>query len=233
MNRQKLAGILASVALAGAGTALLVSYVRSAEHRALKGEQTVSVLVVGDTVPKGTKAEDLANRVRTEQVPVKVVAAGAVSSLGTLAGRVSAVDLLPGEQVVRSRFTTVAETKASAAPGLLQVTVALDAVRAMGGQVRTGDSVGVLASFGDPETTHLFLQKVVVTDVRTDGGVPVPATVEGTAPTGKLLVTLALDAASVERVVFAAEHGRLWLAWEPKEANEAGTKVQTRAGVNL
>ena len=35
------------------------------------------------------------------------------------------------------------------------------------------------------------------------------------------------------RVVFGAEHGTLWLAWEPKDANEAGTKVQTRAGVNL
>jgi hypothetical protein len=48
-----------------------------------------------------------------------------------------------------------------------------------------------------------------------------------------VFVTLALDAPSVEKVVFAAEHGRVWLALEPKDANEGGTKVQSRAGVNL
>ena len=37
----------------------------------------------------------------------------------------------------------------------------------------------------------------------------------------------------MEKVVFGAEHGRLWLSWEPKEANESGTKVQTVAGINL
>lgn len=235
IKRQKLMGIVASVVLAGLGTGLLVAYVRSAEHRALKGDKTASVLVVTDTIPKGTKAEDIGAKVKTEQVPTKVVANGALATTTPLAGRVTAVDLLPGEQVVASRFTSPAEAaKAAAIPaGSLQVTVALDAVRALGGQVREGDSVGVLASFDDPESTHLFLQKVAVTDVRTEDGAPVTSKVDGNAPTGRLLVTLALDAPSVERVVFAAEHGRLWLSWEPKDANEGGTKVQNKAGVNL
>ena len=96
VNRQKLIGIVASVVLAGLGTALLVTYVRSAEDRALKGEKTVSVLVVTDTIPKGTKAEEIAAKVKTEQVPAKVMANGAIATLGPIAGRVSAVDLLPG-----------------------------------------------------------------------------------------------------------------------------------------
>ncbi len=235
VNRQKLAGIVASVVLAGLGTGLLVAYVRSAEDRALEGERTASVLVVTDTIPKGTKAEDIAAKVRTEQVPTKVMANGALATLGPIAGRVSAVELLPGEQLVQTRFATPASlsTKTTAPAGSLQVTVALDAVRALGGRVREGDSVGVLMSFEDPETTHLVLQKVPVTDVRTAEGVPVTGRLDGTTPVGTFMVTLAVDAPAAEKVVFAAEHGRMWLSWEPKDAVESGTKVQTKTGVNL
>ena len=116
---------------------------------------------------------------------------------------------------------------------MLQVTVSLDPVRAIGGQVRKGDSVAVTVSFDEPETTHLILHKVRVTDVRTADGLTVGTPATGPAPSGDMLVTLAVDAPAMEKVVFGAEHGRLWLAWEPKEANESGTKVQTKAGVLL
>lgn len=232
IRRQKLIGIIASVLLAAVGTALLVAYVRSAENRALKGEKTVEVLVVSANIAKGTKAEDITPNVRMEQVPVKVVTPGGLTSTSPLAGKVAAVDLLPGEQLVSSRFTTAAEVQGISA-GMLQVTVSLDPVRALGGQLRKGDSVAVTISFDDPETTHLVLHKVKVTDVRTADGLAVSTPASGPAPTANMFVTLAVDAPSMEKVVFGAEHGRLWLAWEPKEANETGTKVQTKAGVNL
>jgi hypothetical protein len=41
-----------------------------------------------------------------------------------------------------------------------------------------------------------------------------------------------LDAPSVERVVYAAEHGRLWLSQEPMDAPGTGTKLQDRVSVN-
>lgn len=232
IRRQKLIGIVASVLLAAVGTGLLVAYVRSAEHRALKGEKTVDVLVVADTIPKGTKAEDITANLRMEQIPVKIATKDALTSITPLAGKVAAVDLLPGEQLVSTRFTSPAEAQGIGA-GMLQVTVALEPVRALGGQLRKGDSVGVTVSFDDPETTHLILHKIKVTDVRTADGQGVTSTATGPAPAATLLVTLAVDAPSMEKVVFGAEHGTLWLAWEPKEANESGTKIQTKAGVNL
>jgi len=234
INRQKLIGVVASVVLAGLGTVLLVTYVRGAEHRASKGETTVGVLVVTTAIPKGTKTEMLAGKVKAEQVPAKVVAAGAISSLTTVAGQVTVIDLLPGEQIVQGRFgATVQAGQATVAPGLLKVTVAIDALRAVGGQVRDGDMVGVLVSFDDPKTTQLIAQKVPVTDVRTDLGAPVVAKPEASAPRGMLYVTLALDGPSVEKVVFAAEHGRLWLSEQPKESNEGGTRLRTRDGLGL
>jgi pilus assembly protein CpaB len=232
IRRQKLIGIIASVLLAAVGTGLLVAYVRSAENRALKGEKTVDVLVVSATIPKGTKAEDITGNLRMEQIPVKVATSGALTSTSPLAGKVAAVDLLPGEQLVSTRFTSPAEVQGIAG-NLLQVTIALEPVRALGGQIRKGDSVGVTVSFDEPETTHLFLHKIKVTDVRTIDGAAVTTAASGPAPATPLLITLAVDAPAVEKVVFAAENGKLWLAWEPKEANESGTKIQTKAGVNL
>ena len=232
IRRQKLIGIVTSVLLAAVGTGLLLTYVRSAAHQTAGAEKTVGVLVVTSTIPKGTKAEEIGASVHLEQVPVSVMTKDALATTGSLAGKVAAVDLLAGEQLVAARFATPADV-AGIAPGLLQVTVSLDAVRAIGGQVRAGDTVAVTLSFDDPQTTHLVLHKVPVTDVRTDAGVPVTGRVAGPAPTGKLLVTLAVDGPSMERVVFGAEYGHLWLSWEPKDASEGGTKVQTKGGVNL
>ena len=49
----------------------------------------------------------------------------------------------------------------------------------------------------------------------------------GKAPTGQFLVTLALDAPSAERLVFAAEHGTIWLSLEPSDAPDGATKIVT------
>lgn len=231
--RTKLAGIAAAVVLAGAGTAVLVGYVNGAEDRALKGEKATNVLVVSDTIPKGTPVSAIGDKVKVEKVPEKVKAVGAVASLGALTGQVAVVDLLPGEQVVQTRFAAVAQAGTpGVAAGSLQVTVALDAVRAMGGQIREGDTVAVVASFPDPDSTHIILHKVRVTGVHTAAGAAVKSKAGEATLTGSVLVTLALDAASVERVIYTAEFGRLWLTAEPTEANEGGTKVQTRGSVN-
>ncbi|MEA2827022.1 MAG: pilus assembly protein CpaB [Actinomycetota bacterium] len=234
IKRQKLMGIVASVVLAGVGTILLMTYVRGAEHKATQGETRVGVLVATEGIPLGTRAEEIGGRVKTESVPAKVAAQGAIADLGLVAGQVTSVDLIPGEQLVQGRFATAAEVgKVTVPPGSLEVTVLLNVVQAAGGKVRVGDSVGVLVSFEDPTTTHLFLQKVPVTGVRTEGGEPVTSEPEAAGPVGNLLVTLALDGPSVERVVFGAEHGHLWLAEQPTNSDEGGTKLQTRAEMDL
>jgi pilus assembly protein CpaB len=235
---RKIIGIALAVVLATVGTFVLVLYVQSAEDRALAGERVVDVLVASTEIPRGTPAEDLAGSVRTEKVPVKLQAMGSVEDLEELSGRVTSVNLLPGEQISTQRFIAPAQLGRVEVPdGMLQVTVSLDSARALGGRIAPGDHVGVVASFGggaaDDEgdasspTTHLILHKVLVTAV---AGAPDPeeATDTASAPTsGTILVTLALDAPSVERVVFAAEHGTLWLSAEPQDAPVDGTRVQT------
>lgn len=251
--KRRLGSIVLAVVLASVGTFVLLAYVRSAEERALAGEQVVEVYVVSEPIDRGTSDDELAGRVKLAKIPSKVQAADSVRELEALDGRVAAVDLVPGEQLLATRFVTpedlVAQGQIEVPDGLMQVTVSLDPERALGGRVKPGDTVGVLASFdpftgvdppGDepapqtPNSTHLILHKVLVTQV--EGGAAQPsagipgqeAPPQPTSPQGKLLVTLAVEAPSVERVVFTAEHGFIWLSHEPPATPEDGTTIQTR-----
>ena len=249
-------GVIAAVLLAGLGTVLLVLYVQGAEERALAGQETVEVLVVNELVARGTPAEDLATFVTTERIPAKVRAADGVVNLDDLDGQLTSVDLVPGEQLVASRFLTAQELVddrgVDVPEGLQELTVSLDPQRVIGGQLRPGDSVGVFASFdftdqrGDEdiaaeeseelqqrlsETTKKILDKILITNVLVD---QLPQATDedgedaglGQAPTGNLLVTFAVDVPEAERIVFTAEHGTLWLSNEPDAATEDGSQLR-------
>lgn len=251
--KKKRVSLIAAIALVALGTLALVQYVSTAEDRALAGEELVDVLILDTAVPAGTGAEELQQYLRVESVPVKVQASGALASLGEADGMVTSVDLVEGEQLTAGRLVDATEFNALQArvgrgggsvavpEGLLEVTIPLDPVRTVGGTVRPGDLVGVIASFtglqdDDPafsgkDTSGFLMHKILVTNVQ---GNPVAeasraASAEERAPVpaGTLLVTLAVDAPSAERVVFASSYGNIWLAIEPADANESGTGVQT------
>ena len=258
---RRVGGVLAAVVLAIVGTLLLVGYVESAKERAVSGELQVDVVVVSQKVPKGTPASLVAGSVKLEKVPDRARAEGALTSLAQvseLGDKVAAVELLAGEQVLSSRFVSAQAARGAEVPaGKLLVTVSLEPERAIGGQLRPGDTVALLESYAPfeaaesggggttktPNVTSLILHKVLVTAVqvagedeaalgrksgeqRTSTGAGVTA-----APAGKVLVTLALDAQSVERVVFGAEYGTLWLAVEPPEAPSTPGSRITRGNV--
>jgi pilus assembly protein CpaB len=235
---KRVIGVVAAVLLAAVGTLSLVGYVRGAESRALAGQETVEVFVLDQEVPEDTPAEELATLVSRERIPAKVRATDSVDDLETLEGMVTSVNLVPGEQLVSSRFATpaqLAEASVVDVPeGLQEVTVSLEPQRAVGGTVRPGDVVGVLASFlwdDDPKnTTKMNHQQVLVTNVQVEqlpstpeeGGEDAPAL----APTGGLLITLAVDVEQAERIVFAAEHGTVWLTAQDEDTDQGGSTVR-------
>ena len=94
-------------------------------------------------------------------------------------------------------------------------------------------------------TTHLTLQKILVTAVqlsqqdsqrasKINVGAPSGAGPADTiaanvneAPSGQLLITLAVSGPQVEQIVFAAEFGHIWLTLEGANADEGGTRILT------
>jgi pilus assembly protein CpaB len=240
--RRRLLAAAAALVLALVGGVVLVAYARGADARAMAGMDTVQVLVVDQPVAAGTRAEDLAALVRTEQLPAKAAVAGRVTDLTALAGEVATVDLQPGEQLLAGRFAAPQSLQAPgtvAVPvGTEEVSVLLEPQRAVGGRLAAGDRVGVFLSLDTP-STHAVLHRVLVTQVQ---GAPVPvdtasdtgtdtASAGAAAPSASLLVTLALTAEQAEGVVFGAEHGTLWLSLEPETADLDGTEVITSDNV--
>ncbi|RCK69300.1 hypothetical protein DT076_10375 [Desertihabitans brevis] len=237
--RRRVVAAVAAVVLAALGGALVLSYVSTADQRALAGVQAVDVLVVTDPVAEGTPVEDLGSSVEVRSVPRVAVPTGALGSLGDVAGLVAATDLVPGEPLLAVRFVdpaalaTPGEVEVPA--GLQEVSVLLDSQRVLGGHLSAGDHVGV---FLTPEEgrTRLTLDQVLVT--RVQGGLPAPEPGPEAAasddpassaalPESGALVTLALDHRDAERVVYTAEHGTLWLSLQDDETTEADSGITT------
>ena len=88
-----------------------------------------------------------------------------------------------------------------------------------------------------PNTTGILIHKVLVTalqesaDVAGFGGGDDEENRLEDAPSGDLLVTLAVLPEDAERVVFTAEFGFLYLAAERDDVSEDPTPIQTRDSV--
>jgi pilus assembly protein CpaB len=246
LKSRLLAGIAALV-LAVVGAILVVSYAQGADSRAVQGLQPVTVLVVSKAVPTGTSVAALKAFVTSQELPGKAVSKSALTNLDGLAGKVTAVDLLPGEQLVAERLIEPEALKASGSvqipEGLQEVSFQLEPQRVVGGRLAPGDHVGVFISFKsggleakpEKETTQLTIHKVLVTAVQrapvatapaqppTDGAT---APAEDTSlPTGSLLLTVAVNDVDAGKIVYASEFtdtASIWLSKEPLNAKDSG-----------
>jgi pilus assembly protein CpaB len=225
MPRRSIAAI-AAVLLAVFGAVVIISYVRGADSRAQAGEELVDVLVVDDQVAAGTPAGDLSGSVSVEQVPARLLATDAVTDLSSLEGMVVSAPLVPGDQVVTTRFADPAalapEGTVLAPEGMVEVSMALDAQRAVGGVLRAGDKVGVqLTSQGESGsgitayTVYRVFDDVLVT--RVDG----PESNDDPAAT--YLVTLALSKEDAATVLLGTTSQSVWLSLQESPVGAAST----------
>jgi pilus assembly protein CpaB len=229
-----LAGFIMAV-LAITGLVIVSTYVGTADARALDQQEPREVYLITAPILKGTPVEEFGESLTLHTVPAAVVPDGALSSLDGQSGKVAGVDLQPGEQLLDSRL---AEPQALEAPGtipvpkgLQEVTIQLDAPRVLGGQLAAGDTVGVFVSFegeeGRESKTAKDLNKILVTSVQGAPSTAEPAEDAETAETGapavpesSLLVTFAVNADTAEKIVYASEFGRIWLSFEPEDAEQ-------------
>lgn len=211
MNKRVVAAVVA-VLLAVVGVAMLLNYASDADQRAFEGTKRQAVLQVKEAIPANTPAEDLGPFVAKTEMPAIAVAKGAVSDLGDLAGLENTVDLEPGEQLILARFAkpgaSKSTSKSEVPEGMQEVTVALDASQTVASRIQSGDRVGILATAprdkADKNTVAGFvLDQVLVTHV--------DKAAAASEQQGGILITFALTSEDVKRVVYAAEHLKIWL----------------------
>jgi pilus assembly protein CpaB len=145
-NKRRIAGILAALVLAIIGTVSLMGYVRSAKDKAEAQEALVDVYVVDELVPKGADAEAIKSSVSLEQVPRRLKQPGAITDLDAVGDNLAATDLQPGDQLVEARLVPKQQLSDDVTDKV-QISVLLEAERAVGGSLQKGDLVGVYLSF--------------------------------------------------------------------------------------
>lgn len=252
MKSRLLAGVVA-VLLAVVGAVLILTYAQGADQRAVKNLDPVAVLVVTKAIPAGASLETVKTSVTVEQLPGTAVAKTALKNLDDSAGKVTAVDLVPGEQLMAERLVAPEDSKASGVvkvpAGLQEVSFQLDPQRVVGGRLEPGDHVGIflskksgaLEAKPDKETTQLSIHKVLVTALQRapEGAASKPAPSASatadprdvTLPTGSLIVTVAVNDINADKIVFASEFGSVWLSKEPLDAQDSGPRVLTAPDV--
>lgn len=254
MKSRLLAGAAAAI-LAIVGVFLILAYAQGADQRAIKELEPVAVLVVKTTVPAGTSVESMAALLATEQVPASAVPDSALATLEGSTGKVAAVDLVPGEQLVAERLVAPAELKAQGSvevpTGLQEVSFQLEPDRVVGGRIVPGDHVGVFINLDqgaltdkpEQETTKLTVRKVLVTAVQRapePAATPAPSASaspnatdprDTALPVGSLMLTVAVSDVDAAKIVFAAEYASMWLSKEPLDATDSGPRIIQRSEV--
>src|SRR5262249_31109289 len=125
-------------------------------------------------------------------------------------------DLEPGDQLVAARLGTAVSGLPS---GTVEMSIKLDAERAVGGVVKPGDLVDIYISTDKqtdaqpvvPATTTLAFQKVKVTNIQTAA---TTTDEKGAVKASQFVVTLALTS-DQQKLVAGAEYGHIWLVLEP------------------
>lgn len=222
--------ILVAAIAAGCAAAVLVAlFLASAGGPAAGAGQTVAVLVATKALPKGSPVGALLadKSIDVRQIPKAYAAADIVPMDKSLDDRVLTSDLAPGDQLTAR--SVQARDQAGLAHtltgGQVAVSVAYDDARSVSGLLKTGDDVIVVATLQAADgtySTHVLLPKAKVVAVGTtvsepskgqqQAGSGTQAAADSSPPAALKTVTLGVQPTDVERLVFAQERGKIWLA---------------------
>jgi pilus assembly protein CpaB len=254
VNRKKSTGIVASAVLAVFGMLLLVMFAKGrgdsaaakAEAQAAPVEAQKWVYVASIDIAKGTQGDAVEPLVARVQRPVSQVVVGADAEVDfkieTIRGKLTALPISKNQQITNAMFESTEAAASAALPaGKLAVTLIIPGDRMAGIGKNAGETVGVIASFAGAEggsVSHITMHKLQIIGRPTPFGIAPPTTVAGqpndagtSSFLGQVQVTLAVDAADAERLIFMNQFGIIHLVLEPLSANEGDTKKITLENV--
>jgi pilus assembly protein CpaB len=240
--RTRLIIIGLALALGGAAAALSARYLTAARTDIAAESKPIEVLVALEDVPRGLPAEELVNKkmVELQKVPQRFVAAGAISTAKAIEGQVLCSPLTQGEQLTTARFQLPSTAGlAYSVPGdFLAVAIPVDEVRGISQLVKPGDRVAVYGTFspgpnGEKDYTRLLLPEARVlamggnlSDRETpedgkkssSGGIVASRGAQaGESPSN---MTLAVSPVDAEKLIFAEETAKVWVALLPASAEQ-------------
>jgi pilus assembly protein CpaB len=187
--------------------------------------QPETVLVATQLIQKGTTGTAIASGslFHPTQIVAKQVSPGAIADASAIAGKVTTVEILPGQQLTLADFATSGDLSSELGPADRAVSVPLEQAPGLVGQVQVGDHVDVYGTFlvenaqgRSTPVTKLLVPNVTVLKAGTaSGGGGLGG---GSSSTTTSSVVLKVSDADAAKLAFAAANttsasvGALWLA---------------------
>lgn len=191
-----------------------------AQVRNYLGEAAI-VLVAEKNIPRGSVIKE--NMVALQKIPSNFAQPNVFTSAESALGKIAAVDIAKGEQILRNKITSKAMDNGGSAGSLATrtptgkraITISIDSLSAVGGMVNPDDYVDVIGDFPIPQqvqgktvtqliTVTLF-QNVLVLDM--GGGKAKGASIS--------TVTLALNPQEAAFLNYAQQQGKIRLLLRP------------------
>lgn len=235
--------------IAGLGTAMVILYVQGIDARAAEGKEMVEVLTASEVIEPGESVTEARAAGKFELTPIlrDDRVDGALSTTTSVDTAVALDTIYPGEQVIAQNFGDPGEDAALTIPDdKLAVSVELTDPARVAGFVAPGSEVVVFAS-GDPEVylpdgstrklapyTRLLLARVQVIGV---GATSLSATTtkregeETIEQIPRTILTLAVDQAQAERLIFASRNGDLTFALRTENSKAVDRPGVTAADI--
>lgn len=200
----------------------IVVYLNSYRDSVRSGGALVTVLVAGDTIPRGTSGNVLASKGLYTAATIREsqLRDGAISDPASLQGMVAAREILEGAQLTAADFVVAGDSLSATLTDRERViSIPLDSAHGMIGEIETGNRVDVYAGFnvipldraGRPISGGQArpMLRLIMADV------PVLAVGEKAAGSGTTNVSLGVDDVKAAELAFAADNGKIWLAMRP------------------
>ena len=217
---------LAGVSAALAALILLV-YLNQYKSDVNAAVAPAPVLVADRFIPQGTSGTEVATEklFRPAAVAEQDRRAGAISDASAIAGKVAARPILPGQQITATDFSAVGDPIRSRIQGIERaVQIPMDKIRGLGGVVKVGDRIDILATFNAVNNGN---------GVGTPALQPLMRNVRVmTVGAGSIILQLAdRDAA---KLAYAADNAKLWfLLRPPVGAKDSKATPVTRQSLSL
>jgi pilus assembly protein CpaB len=246
--QSRVLAVLVAVVLALVATAALVVYVNGADRRAISEQRPTLVWVAAKAIPAGTSGVNASNTglIKQEAVPKKNVVPGAVVALSQIQNRYAAVNIVAGEQLLQGRWVGAEDVAGGRLldirSGYQALSIGLDMTRQVAGFVTPGDKVGLVLTMsrsgsggeGEGTRSQFLLQDVQVlavgaTALANAGSQGGNRPNQGRSP--ESAVTLAVPDSQVERVVYAAENGSIYMTLMAPDGKKAPSVGVTAANV--
>jgi pilus assembly protein CpaB len=224
MGRRTVLLIVAAL-IATVGTSLVFLYVRGVEARAAEQYDAVEVLQAVDVINPGESVAQAqaAGKIQMGTVGEAQVLTGATTSIADMGDQVALTTVYPGEQIITSKFGSAGDQKVLTIPdGKMAISINLTDPARVAGFVNPGAEVAIFTSAdagamgNNDSATRLLLPRVQVIGVGTTTVVSTTTTDQTGAQTTeqlpRTLLTLAVDQADAEKIIFAARNSEVSFA---------------------